>query len=79
MDRLKEILSKSLGIASNEIKMEMTPDDIDAWDSIKQLELLRAIENEFKITFEIMELFEIMSIEDIFHILQRKGVLQDDI
>ena len=74
MNRITNILSKSLCIEPNEIKMEMGPNDTEIWDSLKQLEIIKALEDEFKVSFEITEIFEIMSIGDIYKILKRKGI-----
>lgn len=75
MDKVKEIISKTFLIDINTITAEMTPDDIERWDSLGQLALIQAIEQEFKVTLEIDEIFEILKVGDVYRILKRKGVL----
>ena len=75
MDKLKEIISKTFEIDKKFITKETNPDNIEKWDSLGQLSLIQAIEEEFQITFEISEIFEIMTVGDIYRILQKKSVL----
>ena len=75
MGKLEEIIAKIFEIDSSQIKKEMTPVDIEAWDSLSQLNLISAIEKEFKIKLEIDEIFTVMKIGDIFDLLSKKGVL----
>ena len=74
MDKVAKIIAEVFKIGSEKIKTEMTPDDIELWDSLGQLFLINRLEGEFGITFEIQEIFEIMSIGDIYSILERKNV-----
>ena len=75
MDKIREIVSRVFKIDPKDIKMEMTPDDIEQWDSLGQLALINALEGEFKIFFDIEEIFEIISIGNIYDILKRKKVI----
>ncbi len=75
MDKIREIVSRVFKIDPEDIKMEMTPDDIEQWDSLGQLALINALEGEFKIFFDIEEIFEIISIGNIYDILKRKKVI----
>jgi len=75
MDRLKKVVAETFETAPDSINMETSPVDIEMWDSLGQLELILAIEEEFRVTIEISEMFEIMTVGDIYKILQRKGVI----
>jgi acyl carrier protein len=75
MDRLKKVVAETFETAPDSINMETTPADIEMWDSLGQLSLILAIEEEFRVTIEISEMFEIMTVGDIYKILQRKGVI----
>jgi len=75
MGKLEEIIAKIFEIDSSQIKKEMTPVDIEAWDSLSQLNLISAIEKEFEIKFEIDEIFTVLKIGDIYKLLSKKGVL----
>ena len=75
MGKLEEIIAKVFELDISKIKKEMTPLDIEMWDSLSQLNLISSIENEFQIKFEIDEIFTVMKIGDIYSLLSKKGVL----
>ena len=74
-DKVKQIISETFKVRRNDIIMVMTVEDIELWDSLGQLILISNMEKEFNVIFELEEIFEIMSIRDIFNILERKGVI----
>ncbi len=75
MGKLEEIIAKVFELDISKIKKEMTPLDIEMWDSLSQLNLISAIEKEFQIKLEIDEIFTVMKIGDIYDLLSKKGVL----
>ena len=75
MDKLEEIIAKIFELEPSQIKKEMTPADIETWDSLSQLNLISTIEKEFQIKLEIDEIFTVMKIGDIYNLLSKKGVL----
>ena len=75
MGKLEEIIANIFELDPSQIKKEMTPADIEAWDSLSQLNLISSIENEFQIKFEIDEIFTVLKIGDIYDLLSKKGVL----
>jgi|TARA_Y100001949_G_scaffold115665_1_gene98319 acyl carrier protein len=75
MGKLEEIIANIFELDPSQIKKEMTPADIETWDSLSQLNLISSIENEFQIKFEIDEIFTVMKIGDIYSLLSKKGVL----
>jgi acyl carrier protein len=75
MGKLEEIIANIFELDPSQIKKEMTPIDIETWDSLSQLNLISAIEREFQIKLEIDEIFTVMKIGDIYDLLSKKGVL----
>ena len=75
LGKLEEIIAKNFELDPSQIKKEMTPADIETWDSLSQLNLISAIEKEFQIKLEIDEIFTVMKIGDIYDLLSKKGVL----
>lgn len=75
MDRIKRIIADAFKIEPDIIEKSTCPDDIENWDSLGQLSLVRAIEKEYNITLEIEEIFQIMTVRDIYSILEKKGVI----
>ena len=66
MGKLEEIIAKNFELDPSQIKKEMTPADIETWDSLSQLNLISAIEKEFQIKLEIDEIFTVMKIGRFF-------------
>ena len=74
MNELYQIISETFEININDIEEELGPDEIETWDSLCQLRLIEAIEEHYKITFEIAEIFEIFKIGDIVRLLKKRGL-----
>jgi len=49
MSKLEKIIANIFELDPSQIKKEMTPADIETWDSLSQLNLISAVEKEFKI------------------------------
>lgn len=75
MDEVKKVISEILKIPIEKITMELSPKDVEFWDSLGQLQLISALERKFDICFETNEMFEIMCVGDIYTILRRKKVI----
>lgn len=54
------------------ISGEMTADDVDAWDSLNHINLMSAIENEFKIRFALGELQKIKNVDVLIEMIMKK-------
>jgi len=51
---------------------ETTARDIEEWDSLAHINLIVAIEKEFKIKFDLMELKPLQNVGELLDIIQRK-------
>lgn len=74
MDRLKQILSKVLGIDEGQITDETSPDDVETWDSFNGLMLVSELESEFNVKFTMNEVTSVKCVRDIKEALKRHGV-----
>ena len=74
MEDLYKVLAGVFEMKIEDIHDDLTPDDIQAWDSLGQLRLISALESRYHVSFEIAEIFEVLTIGDIKKILKRKGV-----
>lgn len=74
MKSLKSILSKVLEIEEDKINDELTPDDVETWDSFNGLILVSELENNFKIKFTMEEVTSVKCVKDIKEVLKRRGV-----
>ena len=76
--RLYELVSSTFDMDISEIHDDRGPHDIQAWDSIGQLNLILQVENEFGVTFDIEDVFGFFTIGDVYRSLQNKTRVNDD-
>ena len=69
-----EIIYEIFPSINGEIKHEWGPNDIQDWDSLNHLNLVMAINHKFEINLEFEEVMSIEKIDDIFRILDKKGI-----
>jgi acyl carrier protein len=62
-DKLKEIFMNLFLISSEDIHEKLSPDDVDNWDSMQHLNLILAIEEEFKVSVTPEESTEMLNFE----------------
>lgn len=72
--RLTRIFRETLGRDDLTLTLDTTPDDIEAWDSVAQVQLFLALETEFDISLTPDELGSIGSVRDIVDLLAAQGV-----
>lgn len=70
--QIKKIISDVLNISISDLEMGSSPDNTENWDSIKHMDIIASLEEEFSITFDEEEIFEMMNIEIIHIIIQEK-------
>jgi len=70
--KIKHILSTVFDIPLDDINHESSPDTIDNWDSIKHMNLVFALEEEFGILFSDNEILEMLSLSHIIEIISKK-------
>lgn len=67
-----KIISNVFNISENNIQDHCSSIDIKGWDSLGQLQLIQALERHFNISFDIMEIFKIITVESIIEIVKEK-------
>ena len=70
--RVQAVLDRVFPHVQGEFKEEWGPDDIENWDSMTHLNMVMALGDEFKIDLDFNEVMEIVTIGDIYKILNRK-------
>jgi len=58
---IQQIMSHVFTVPLEQITVECTQNQIDAWDSLKHLNLVVALEEEFDITFPVEEIGNLIS------------------
>jgi len=57
-DRIKELVALVLDISPNAVRETTSTDTLEAWDSMKHMDLIVALEEEFEIEFDDQEVIE---------------------
>ena len=60
--KLYKILSQVLNVPLEQINNESSPDTIDGWDSLKHMNLVLAIKQEFNIQFTEEQIIEMLNV-----------------
>jgi acyl carrier protein len=61
--RTRAILAKTLGIDPSQISADASPLNLAAWDSLRHMNVVLSMENEFNIEFEDSEIQKLNSLE----------------
>ena len=71
-DRIKNVMAAIFEISVDEINDESSPDNVKSWDSLRHMNLVVALEEEFGKTFTDDEIVEMMNYNLIKMILSQK-------
>lgn len=72
--RLLAILTEVFGLKEAEISPSLTRDDVVSWDSLRQMDLVLSLEEEFGITLEMADIVRLESVASIEEVLRARGV-----
>jgi acyl carrier protein len=71
-NRIKNVMSAVFDIPFEKINDESSPDNIMSWDSLKHMQLVVALEEEFRIVFEDEEIIEMLNYSSIKQNIAKK-------
>jgi len=71
---LRQVMADVFGLAPDDIGQDASIDSIEAWDSLKHLNLVLALEERFGVSFTEQETVEILNYELIRTVLAEHGV-----
>lgn len=63
--RVFEIISRVLGTPAELVTEQMSPESVEAWDSLMHMKLILALEEEFNVQFTDERIVEMLSVEAI--------------
>ncbi|MEO8592817.1 MAG: acyl carrier protein [Candidatus Solibacter sp.] len=72
LDRTRSIVSDVFSVPIDQIVPESSPDTIESWDSLKHLEMVLALEQEFGVQFSPEEIEQLLSVELMVALLAEK-------
>ena len=71
-NKIKNIMSSLFDVDINEINEDSSPDSLDNWDSMGHMNLIVALEEEFRILFDEDEITEMLNFKLICLIISEK-------
>lgn len=71
-ERIRNVMSIVFGIEKEQVKDNSEPGLIENWDSLRHMNLIVALEEEFGITFSDDEMTELLNMELIISIISEK-------
>jgi len=60
-NKIKKVMSAVFDMPVEEINNESSPDTIESWDSLKHMNLVVALEEEFEIEFTLEQIIEMVN------------------
>jgi acyl carrier protein len=71
--RLRRVVAQTFGLPLESVNDDTSPDSVPAWDSVGQLELVSALEQEFSITFDVEDIMLVNRVGDVRALLAKKN------
>ena len=71
-ERLISVVAAALGVSASMLTLETGPGDLQAWDSLAQINVLSEIEAEFGASIPIEKVGEIRRIRDFLDYIGKK-------
>ena len=73
-ERLEEVVGSILGVAADTISDDSSSENMQSWDSLRQLSIILAVESAYGISIGAKEAMDMNSIAAIKAVLKRHGV-----
>jgi len=71
--RVCDVVAAALGESNGSLGMDSSQDTVDSWDSAGIINVMMALESEFKVAFQTEEAADLLSMRIIAEILREKG------
>ena len=72
--RLAAILAEVFRLKEAEVHPGLKKADVGSWDSLKQMDLVMTLENEYGILLAIPDILRMVTVAGIIEVLREKGV-----
>ena len=71
-DRLQEVFREVFDDEEIVISEETTAADIEGWDSLTQVQLIVAVQNEFRVKFSMVETSSLKNVGDLIRLIDQR-------
>lgn len=75
IERAYKVISIILNVPVDRIRYDFSPDTVPSWDSLKHIELVLSLEEEFNIKFDDDEILELLNVGSMVKSLQKRCVV----
>jgi acyl carrier protein len=75
-ERLRTVVARTFRLRIEQVEDATTPAEVTAWDSLGQIDLVTALEQEFSVEFGLDEIMLMNSVGEIRSILERRNGAQ---
>ena len=72
-ERIKAVFAQVFRVDAAQLPPAASPSEIEGWDSFGHLALVEALQNEFRVEFELEDIAEMDNLEAIEDVLRRRG------
>ena len=72
--KVHNLLSEVLQMPASEIRDDLAMKSVDAWDSLKHMELVVSLEQSFEIQLSFDDIVAMQSVSEIKRVLRERGV-----
>jgi len=73
-EKLRKIIADALELSADEINESTAMESVDTWDSLRHMEMVVALEQEYALEFGADEMMEMTSFNEIKRVLGSKGI-----
>jgi acyl carrier protein len=74
LDRLREVAADVFDLAPEAVPADAAAGKLEAWTSLRHLQLMTAVESEFGIRLSTEEMLSLQSLPQLAECLKRRGV-----
>lgn len=71
-DKVQQIFCNVMEISNDNLPAEVTPDTVESWDSVRHLNLVLALEDEFEIEFDEDDMHNILSLDEFVKYVEKE-------
>ncbi len=72
--RVFTVIAQVVGVPIEEVTLESSPDTIDQWDSLKHMNVIMALEQEFDVQFSEEQIVYLENVELVLETLKEMGL-----
>ena len=73
LDRLQQTIAATLKVPASKIQPDTSNEDLSAWDSLGQVNLMMALEQTFEVYIEVEDFETLTSVPAILAYLEKQG------